>query len=328
MGGGPVPDGCMDRFHRGPVENRSSRRSEWRCRGQTSWFKMEAQMFRIVNSLLPALLVLWCGTPAWSGEPLELTGGRIEVIDRARLACDQMGVLATEIPIEGTFVEQDQIVVELQDDIPRASLAAAEVLASSDADVRAKKNASELALVEWERAQRANRRTPGTVPELEVQRLELTYKQALLETEQAEKELELNQRRRDQASALLKSYRVKAPFSGTVTRVMHHRGEAVQQGDPILELVSIDRVRIALEVPLHQRLQLRTGMEVSVLPVGPEERGEEAGPQAEDGLPGRISFIDPAAEQLSRTVRVHVIVDDNDGHRLIPGLSAVVRIHP
>lgn len=278
--------------------------------------------------------MLCSGTGFGGDGPTVLTGGRIEVIDRARLASDQMGVLAREISPEGTRVQAGQVVAELEDDIPKAALAAAEVLASSDADVRAKKNAAELALVELERARFANNRTAGTVPELEVKRLELTYQQALLETERAEKELELNQRRRDQAAAMLQSYRVKVPFSGVITRVMRQRGEAVRQGDPILELVNIDRVRIALEAPLHLREQFFEGMEVQVFLAdspstsGPNDRSvslDSSKPRTQ-GCSGRITFIDPAAEPLSRTVRVHVLVEDNSEQYLTPGLSANVTL--
>jgi len=292
-------------------------------------------MFRIPSAVVLCLGLMLCSGTGFGGDgPTVLTGGRIEVIDRARLASDQMGVLAREISPEGTRVQAGQVVAELEDDIPKAALAAAEVLASSDADVRAKKNAAELALVELERARFANNRTAGTVPELEVKRLELTYQQALLETERAEKELELNQRRRDQAAAMLQSYRVKVPFSGVITRVMRQRGEAVRQGDPILELVNIDRVRIALEAPLHLREQFFEGMEVQVFLAdspstsGPNDRSvslDSSKPRTQ-GCSGRITFIDPAAEPLSRTVRVHVLVEDNSEQYLTPGLSANVTL--
>lgn len=307
-----------------------------------------AMSFRL-SVIVPAMVgILLCAKICFASEPLELRQGRIEIIDRARLACDQTGIVAQEIPPEGTQIKAGDIVVRLQDDIPKAALAAAEVLANSDADVRAKKNATEIALVELERAQQANERFAGTVPELEVKKLELTYRQAILETEMAEKELEMNQRRRDQSKALLESYAVKAPFDGTVTRVMKQMGEAVRQGDPILELVSVDRVRIAIEVPLRHRDRLKEGLQVTVFPMPESSKGtastrllgdtsqpESVVPEADssqgethssEGLPGTMTFIDSSAEQLSQTVRVHIIVDDNKNQLLVPGLNAMIRI--
>ena len=49
--------------------------------------------------------------------------------------------------------------------------------------------------------------------------------------------------KRNEAQAQLDTFSIRAPFAGVVTRVHRGKGEAVRQGDQVLELVSTQRVR-------------------------------------------------------------------------------------
>lgn len=258
-------------------------------------------------------------------QPIVVRECRIEVIDRATLACEQVGVLGIELPQPGTTVTEGSVVARLKDDIPRAALAVARARASNDAAVRSAAKAAEVADKEVERAREANQGGRTVVSALEVDRLRLTAEQSDIETEQAQNELDLNVLRESEAQALLSSYQILAPFDGVVTRAYRTRGEAVRQGDPILEVVSTKRVRIEAELPLEYRSQVRQGASVVVIPESTVGTGLSA--DQIENLPGKITFVDPVVERLSETVRVHAEIDNPDGV-LIPGLLARMAIAP
>lgn len=260
---------------------------------------------------------------AQAAEPFSLTGGRVEIIDRARLASDQNGILKLDVPLEGTRLTAGQLAAQLEDRIPLAALLSAEVLAATDVDVRAAQNEVDAALVELERAKLANSRSPTAVPELEVRKLDLAHKQAILKREQAVTEGNLRKRQRDEAAALVKSYEIRAPFAGAVTQVFRQRGEAVRQGDPILEMASLDRVRIVVDVPLAEATRFQEGLAVVVIPNPPG--GAALAPDA-PRLAGVVQFVSPEVIRVSGTVAVQVLVPRNDGRALIPGLTATIQI--
>ena len=69
---------------------------------------------------------------------------------------------------------------------------------------------------------------------------------------------------RDLALAQLKTYRLRAPFDGIVTRRFKQKGEAIRQGDPVIELIDISRMKVEGRIPLAQAIRLRPGQNVRV----------------------------------------------------------------
>lgn len=259
--------------------------------------------------------------PAAKSADVELDECRILLMDAVTLASDRNGVLSRTVPEEGDVVKAESVIVTLRDDVPAAALAVANAKAENDVEVRYSIAAADVAQAEHEKAEQANVKLKGTVPEVEVGRLLLAAKRSRLQIEQADLQMKVHALERDQARAELASYSVVAPFDGTVTKVYRHRGEAVRQGDPIVDVTSTKRVRVEGDVPLNQSWNLKPGQEVSVrlsAPGLPKEIADQT-------FPGKLVFVDVTSQPVSGKTRVWAVVQNHD-NILRAGLSARMRI--
>jgi multidrug efflux pump subunit AcrA (membrane-fusion protein) len=257
-------------------------------------------------------------------QPIKAKDCVVKLIDEVTLSSERAGILGPVAVKEGDLVTEGQLLATLKDDVARAALAVAEIEAASDVDIRFAQNASEVAAVEYEKVQEANKRVPGTVPGVEVRRAKLASDKTVLEIEKAQHTHEVQVAKRDESAAQLASYRIEAPFDGFVTRVLLSRGAAVRQGDGVIELVSTKKVRVEGFVKLKDALVVRSGAPVRVeLEVPGAARG-----QAKQSFPGKIVFVDVKATPVQQEVRVWAEVDNDATNSLRKDLNPEMTIYP
>lgn len=280
---------------------------------------------------LALLVIIWPIVTSTSGgelqpkkrKPIELTRCRIKLIDKVTLASDRPGILKFVEPKEGSAVKRDQPVAGLLDEVARAKLTRVSKEAENDIEVRFSKKAAEVAKNELEQAILANQRVPGAIPGIEINRLRLAAEKSVLQIEQAEHSLEISRLVLNEASAELRTYEIPAPFSGTVTRVFKRKGEAVRQGDPIMEIVNTERIRAEGHVGIAEIWNVRIGDRVEVyLDIPDVDLDVE-----KEKFVGRIVFIDVEVEPVRRRVRVWAELANRNG-LLRAGLTARMRILP
>jgi RND family efflux transporter MFP subunit len=255
-------------------------------------------------------------------KPIEVEQCTIKPLDEVTLSCDRPGIVAFVKPREGDIVQEGQLIAGLQDEVAQAALAVAAKEAESDVDIRYAEKAGALAEIEHRKALDANRYVQA-IPEVEVLRLKLASEKTILELESARLRRAVNELKRDEAQAQLDTYRIKAPFDGVVTRVHRSKGEAVRQGDQVLELVNTKSVRVEGVVRIRDIWQVKPGCEVQVkldLP-GIDHEVEK------QSFQGRIVFVDVKAEPVTQTVRVWAEVG-NPENVLRGGLLAKMTIFP
>lgn len=248
---------------------------------------------------------------------------RITFVDQVTLASLRDGIMDYIGPKEGDRVDAGEPVAKLLDLKVRAEHAVAESRAASDVDVRFMQKSAEFTKLEYDKAVDANRRAPGAFPEIDLLRLKLAYEKATLQTEKAQSDLQINRLVRDAAEAELRMHRLEAPFRGIVTRVFKSRGESVRTGEPVLQIVNLDRVRVEGYISVKDGWKVRPGDRVTVQVEIPEADLEIE----QRSFPGAISFVDVAVEPVSGQVRIFAEVD-NPEHLLRAGLSARMTIHP
>jgi Cu(I)/Ag(I) efflux system membrane fusion protein len=101
---------------------------------------------------------------------------------------------------------------------------------------------------------------------------------------------------------------LKSPVSGEVEDVAVHQGRRISVGDHLVDLVDLSSVCVYADFYQDELPLLRPGLAVTI-----------TGTSIPDlSLPARIGFIDPNMNELKRTGRVRVDVD-NPGDRLRPG---------
>ncbi len=257
------------------------------------------------------------------GAAIMLKRCRIKLIDEVTLASDRPGILAFVEPDEGDTVRAGQQVASLKDEIAKAALAVAAQKATNDIQIRFAVKAGEVAHIEYEKAILTNLKVKHAIPDIEVLRLKLADEKSVLQIEQAQKELMIAGLDRDEAQAQLATYSVEAPFDGVVTRVFKAKGEAVRQGDPILEIVSTRRVRVEGYVDIEDIWTVKAGAAVQVKLDIP---GINL-PVEQEVFEGRIVFVDEGVQPVTRQTRVWAEVA-NRNNTLRTGLIANMTIQP
>ena len=104
---------------------------------------------------------------------------------------------------------------------------------------------------------------------------------------------------------------IRAPFVGSIKTRNVHPGEYVRLQTPVMVLVRTDRLRARLAVPERWAGWIKDGSTVDV--------HVEAFPG--ETFQGRVSRINPAVSQDSRTFEVEALLENRDG-RLKPGFFA------
>jgi RND family efflux transporter MFP subunit len=102
---------------------------------------------------------------------------------------------------------------------------------------------------------------------------------------------------------------IYAYATGTVVERKVTQGQYVNAGDTLFTVADLSQVWIKADVYEEQLPQIRQGQEVEIT--------AESLPNKT--LHGHVDFIEPSANQLTRTVPVHVHVA-NPGMRLLPGM--------
>ncbi|MCA9072695.1 MAG: hypothetical protein KDA84_27420, partial [Planctomycetaceae bacterium] len=181
--------------------------------------------------------------PAATPGAIQLMDCQIKIFDEVQLAVEQAGVLDL-VALEGQMVKKGDLLAQTRDDLVKATLAVATRKAMNDIEIRFARKASELAQVEYERDLQANSIVPGTVSDLTLRSHRLAAEKALLQLEQAETALEIEKLQRNETVELLQMHKVLAPMDGLVRTVFKKKGESVAEGEPILELVNPNRVKV------------------------------------------------------------------------------------
>ncbi|HTN77729.1 MAG TPA: HlyD family efflux transporter periplasmic adaptor subunit [Pirellulaceae bacterium] len=263
----------------------------------------------------------------------------VTMIDHVKLSSREAGPIVSLDVVEGAVLKKKDLIAQLDDSDSQIRKNAAQFeadvaseQASSDVNVRAAEKMADVAKAEYEQAVEINKRSPGVVSETEVRRLKLTYERGLLQIEVAQ--LELNVAKLTAKAKLvavdvgnneIERRKIIAPMDCVVDRVLVKPAEWVQPGQPIVELVRIDRLRVeaflnAYEVSPREL----AGREVEIeIPT----RGRDGQPKIEK-FSGKIGFVSNVVV-ADGAYRVTVDFDnrkEEDYWVVQPGLTANMMI--
>lgn len=210
------------------------------------------------------------------------------------LVANEAVVVSTEIPgrvarigfREADRVEAGSVLIELDGEILKAELAKA-------------RSDLALATANYDRARTLAQQGTGT----------------LRARDEAEAAFQAARANLVLAEARLSKTVVVAPFAGVVGFREVSVGAYVSPGDPIVELASIDPLKVDFRVSEVYLPNLRLGLRVRV--------SVDARPG--DLIEGEIVAVDPIVDVNGRAVRLRARVPNPDG-RLSPGMFARIRI--
>ncbi len=108
---------------------------------------------------------------------------------------------------------------------------------------------------------------------------------------------------------------ITAPASGIVNRLPLEIGEFATPGDVVAEIVNIDRVKIVVDIPERDVHYLAVGQTAEIAVLMPDERT----------IDGEITYISELADELTRTTRIEITVDNSE-HTLRSGQIVRARL--
>jgi multidrug efflux pump subunit AcrA (membrane-fusion protein) len=202
---------------------------------------------------------------------ITLPKSRVYLIKTVTLASDIPGIIKAVNAKEGDEVEANLNIVQLNDDSAKARLKIAEEKAKNDIDIKYSEIAAEVAENEYKIALQVNEKFKKYVdsktdisPPLEMKRLKLSSDKSYFQIDKSKAEHVIAGLTRDEAVVELKKFRILTPFKGVVTEILKHPGEAVRQGEAILEMVNTDVVKVEGEFPYAYINKIRVGQKVIV----------------------------------------------------------------
>ncbi|MGZ0170164.1 MAG: efflux RND transporter periplasmic adaptor subunit [Planctomycetales bacterium] len=252
----------------------------------------------------------------------------IQLIDVVTLAAERPGILESDTPEEGTIVQAGQVIAGLKDGVAKATYLKELEKAENDVHIKYAAKSSEFADADLAMSVAANDKVKGTVPEAELAKQRLAAEKAYLQIEQAEHEQRIAKLTVKESEEALKTYQVIAPFSGIVSKVYQRKGEAVQQGTPILEVLSIERVKIEGYVSIIDSFRVKAGDTVEVQLDATDSAGKPLNiPFRNEKLVGKIKIVDTTISTIIGSVKVTAEIP-NPSYILRPGLKAKMDITP
>ena len=219
--------------------------------------------YALLSDLLIALLVdLTCGLPALAQEAARpdpvLERCLVSLVEEAKVPAREAGVLMELAVREGDVVRKNDVIAKIDDDQPQMEKRKAQAeydqalaKAQSDVDVQYSEAAEKVAEAEYKKALESHTKVPGSVTEVERDRLALNEKKSELQIDQARLEQRLAalaaQSKEVEVLAAENSIGrrlIKSPLDGVVVQVFPHQGEWMQPGDPLARVVRVDKLRI------------------------------------------------------------------------------------
>ncbi len=224
--------------------------------------------------------------------------GELRAVEHAEIAAE-VGGRVTEILVdEGYRVEASAEVVAI--DPERKSLERDTAQARVD-EAQARVRDAER---EWKRLRDLRKRKVSS--QTQVDEADTALKLARAQLLAAEAQLGVDERE-------LRDATVTAPFSGFVARRSVSRGEYVQPGTALFELVALDPIEVEFHISEVDSGRAAVGQLVDV----------RLAPFPDETFLATVSFVAPTIDPRTRTLRVKAELENPDG-RLRPGLFAKV----
>jgi macrolide-specific efflux system membrane fusion protein len=259
----------------------------------------------------------------------------VSLIEDVQVPAREAGPLTSVSVVEGQYVTQGQILAQIDDQQPKLDKMAAELerdaalaKAQDDIEVRYAEAALAVAAAELERALAIDRKSPGGVTQQEIQKLKLAKHRDELQIERSKLEMRVAKMNADVHQAGVRSAenavsrrQIVSPLNGVIVTLFHEKGEWVAAGEPVLQVIRIDKLRVE-------------GF-LSAAEIGPDEvigRPASVEVQLAGGrtaqFTGKIVFISPLV-QAGDKYRVRAEVEnrtENGSPILRPGMTATMAI--
>jgi RND family efflux transporter MFP subunit len=224
-----------------------------------------------------------------------------EPYETVLVAASEPGIVHSVDVCEGDRVARDQVIATLDNQVLKASLAAAEARAGSQGKLAAAQAAHDVRRRRVDKFRSLEQQGHASPEEVEQAEADLAIAAAnLVAAREERRQFQLDA---DRIRAEVERRVIRSPIDGVVLRLHKSAGEAVGAGDlHVATIVQLSALRVTLYLPTAQAVHLPRGESVAL-------RFADGGAKAT----GRVEFVSPVTDSDSDTVRVVVVVDNPHG---------------
>ncbi len=246
------------------------------------------------------------------------------------VAAGVAGVVEKVAVTEGDIVSIGQTMAQIRCDeailsYERAKIAfeSASLKSTRDVDIRLAEKSAQVAEQELGRALKANSLAADTYPANEVDRYRLMFERSKIEIERFKLDQQLAVLAKNQAEVELKQsqqaidrHTIVGTTQAIVVSIEKHAGEWVDPSTKVLELISIDRLRVEGFVDAADALELAKGQltQVSIVVA-----------RVTQIIRGKVVFISPVANPANGQIRVYIEIENQES-RYRPGMAVTATI--
>ena len=249
----------------------------------------------------------------------------LKPIQTVSVAAGVAGVIESVLVTEGDIVSVDQTIVKIRCDDAKLNheraklaLATATAKATRDVDIRLAEKSAQVAEQELGRTLKANSLAADTYPANEVDRYRLMFERSKIEIERFKLDQQLAVLGRNQAEVELKQtqqaierHAIGSSTQAMVVSIEKHAGEWVDPSTKMLELMSIDRLRVEGFVDANDALELKKGQAANVVIMVSK---------SSQSIQGKVAFVSPTANPANGQIRVFIEVE-NKSAKFRPGMT-------
>jgi len=211
---------------------------------------------------------------------------RIEPLQEARLAAERPGRVVALLTDKGAFVEKDQVLLQFDRRLPEAMLHRAEI----------EERDASRDLARWKELKKS-----GAVSASEFEAVSRREETAAIALEEAK--------------VILSQCEVRSPFAGVIVGRLVEVGDYANEGQVVLRLIRLDRVKVAFDVPEQDVGTLATG----------QKRPFTLAALSGRAFTGEVVYVSSQASRESNSFEVELEADNADGD-LKAGMIAEVAL--
>lgn len=267
-----------------------------------------------------------------------LVPGNLYTMTAVRLSSKEPGVIESILQL-GDRVNVGQTIAQLDQDLPRAQMNAAEkeyeiakIESANDVDLRFARVSSKVNQAVLERSKAANLQYKKALSKTEIERLRLELQRSCLSLEQAERTSRtnlLNEQLKGEQVAIaeiqLSNRTISAPISGLVTEVSIEKGEWVNSGQPIARIVNTDKLRFTGFVDSREILPSAIAESASLIVDFKGDIDSDEAKDSTDDVDVTVTFVNPEIDPASGLYEVRAEVDNSE-QKMYAGLKSILKL--
>ncbi len=260
------------------------------------------------------LLFVGVLVPAGQASDDKSFGCLIEPSSVIDLSTREEGIVESILAARGDVVESGQVVVQLEADVEKASVALAEARAQMDAELAERR--ADVGLTRRELARIENLFEKKVISLTEKDRAATEARRAQLRLRQTQHQRKLAQLEFERARKILKRRTLVSPVAGIVVERLLSPGESVEN-TTILRIAEVDPLNVEVLLPVERFGAVKAGQQAEVSPRYPGAEVQTA----------TVSVVDNVIDPASDTFGVRLVLPNTE-FRVPAGVRCGIRFLP